>query len=584
MIDFLAGRVTVFLLAAALAAAPGRAQSMPGPQQPARDTSAQKQAVPAPTGSISGRVLAADTGRPVKRARVLATAPEAPQGRGALTDDDGAFVLPELPAGRYTLNASKPGFIALSYGQRRPLQAGTPLQLADGQQLKGVEFRLPKGGVISGHVADENGDAMIGALVRVLRYQYMQGDRRMVPVGTAQTDDRGEYRVWGLNPGDYYVSVLVRNVGGRFGGMRGAFGAGGNIAAFVDATNDDQDQLGYAPTYYPGTTSANDARPVTVGVSQEVLGIDFGIQLVRTARISGRVVNPDGTPSSSGNVSLMSDTIGGRGQLGMNYGARIDWDGTFTVVNVPPGRYVIRARGNDGDTPQYASAPLTAAGGDISGVNLVLAPSATLTGKVAFQAQQGTPGDPGTIRISATPADQAQFGPTPNARVEKNGQFTLDGIPAGAHFIRSVNPPRGWALKSVTIDGRDVTDSVIDFRSGQKVAGAVITFTNQLTQIAGTVADDSGRPMTEYTVLAFPTDTALWRPLSRQIMTTRPDQNGRYQLRGLPPGDYYLAAVDPAEAGEWFEPAFLEQQQTNATRLSLSEGDMKTQDFRVTVR
>ena len=117
------------------------AQQRPGqrPGQPARDTPAQpKDTAPPPAGRISGRVLAADNGRPVKRARVFVTAVELPGGRGMLTDDSGVFDLTELPAGRYTLTVSKSGFVALSYGQRRPLQAGTPLQLADGQQLKGI--------------------------------------------------------------------------------------------------------------------------------------------------------------------------------------------------------------------------------------------------------------------------------------------------------------------------------------------------------------------------------------------------------------------------------------------------------------
>src|SRR4029077_6191144 len=117
-------------------------------------TSAQqsKDTPPPPAGRITGRVLTADSGRPVKRARVFITAAELPGGRGALTDDEGHFELTELPTGRYSLTASKSGFISLSYGQRRPLQAGTPLQLNDGQELKGLEFRLPRGGVISGRV------------------------------------------------------------------------------------------------------------------------------------------------------------------------------------------------------------------------------------------------------------------------------------------------------------------------------------------------------------------------------------------------------------------------------------------------
>src|SRR5215216_5007700 len=154
-------------------------------QQPARDTPAQpRDAIKLPSGRITGRVVAADNGRPVKRARVFVSASELPGGRGVLTDDAGVFDLADLPAGRYTLTVSKSGFVSLSYGQRRPLQAGTPLQLGDGEQLKGVQFQLPRGGVIAGRVLDEDGEPVAGAMVRVLRYQYLQGDRRLTPNGS----------------------------------------------------------------------------------------------------------------------------------------------------------------------------------------------------------------------------------------------------------------------------------------------------------------------------------------------------------------------------------------------------------------
>src|SRR5690349_24614177 len=223
--------VCVVALAAAVGAeAPGQSPGAAG-QQPARDTSAQsKDALPAPTGRIMGRVVAADDGRPVKRARVFITAAELPGGRGVLTDDSGVFDLTDLPAGRYTLTVSKSGFVALSYGQRRPLQAGTPLQLNDGQQIKGIQFQLPRGSVIGGRVLDEDGEAMPGVMVRVMRYQYLQGDRRLVPAGTGQTDDKGMYRIWGLMPGDYYVNAVARGGpfgGGVFAGFGGPGGPGG---------------------------------------------------------------------------------------------------------------------------------------------------------------------------------------------------------------------------------------------------------------------------------------------------------------------------------------------------------------------
>src|SRR5688572_10664166 len=166
----------------------------------ARDTPAQQRDRPAAaSGRIAGRVLGADNGCPIARALVGLVAPELPGGRSALTDSSGAFEFSELPSGRYTLTASKAGYVGLSFGQRRPLQAGTPLQLADGQELKAVDFRLPRGSAITGHVYDENGDPLPGAAVRAGRYQYGQGRRQLVPAGTARTDDRGEYRLWGLN-------------------------------------------------------------------------------------------------------------------------------------------------------------------------------------------------------------------------------------------------------------------------------------------------------------------------------------------------------------------------------------------------
>src|SRR5262245_41966424 len=152
--------IPALVLAASLAAPQQQQQNTQRQnrdQQPARDTSA----LPAttPTGSVSGRVLGADGGRPVKRARVFVSAAELPGGRAALTDENGVFQIGELPAGRYSVNVSKTGYIALSYGQRRPLMAGTPLQLADGQQLKGIDFALPRGGAIAGRIVDEDGQA-----------------------------------------------------------------------------------------------------------------------------------------------------------------------------------------------------------------------------------------------------------------------------------------------------------------------------------------------------------------------------------------------------------------------------------------
>jgi len=625
----------LFMLAASVmvVTVAASAQTQGRRQQPARDTSAQRpdDSTPPTKGRITGRVLTADTGRPVRRARVFINAAEMPGGRGALTDDNGVFEFTGLPAGRYTVMVSKTGFISLSYGQRRPLQAGTPLQLGDGQQLTGIDFSLPRGSVIAGHVMDESGDPLPGATVQVMRYQYGQGNRQLVPAGVAQTDDQGAFRVWGLNPGDYYVSAVTRSFdfGGRgapgrggpggppagglgpgaFGGPgggrggRGAAPAGadggpaadlqdlrsqvaaaiGNIAPSLPGT----EPVGYAPTFYPGVASVGEARPITVGLSAEVGDINFGLLLVRTARVSGHVTNPDGSPTTAGSVNLMPDSgLASRGGPGGGaLGSRVQWDGSFSIANVPPGRYTLRARGDDTAVPQFAAQPVMVADADTNDLAVVLTPGGTISGTVTFQSTTSvTVPDINQVRIAAPPTDFSNVGPNPTARVNKDGAFTMEGVSTGQHWIRTQGALRGWMLKSVTLGGREIIDTPLDVRSGQTLSGLTVVFTDKLSEVNGTLTDDRDQPVTEFTVLAFPTDPALWRPQARQIMTARPDQNGKYQLRGLPAGEYFLATVDPTEQGEWFEPAFLDQHRTGAAHLTLGDGDVKTQDFRLTLR
>jgi hypothetical protein len=282
---------------------------------------------------------------------------------------------------------------------------------------------------------------------------------------------------------------------------------------------------------------------------------------------------------------VTADAGGARAnQIGINFGGRIQWDGAFTINNVAPGRYILRARGDDSEVPQFAALPVTVNGSDIDDLTVVLSAGATISGALTFLPGSSPAPDVTQFRMTAPSIDQSDFGPQSNARVDKDGHFTISGLSAGAHLIRPGGGSRSWILKSVTVGDRDVTDTPFQVRSGESLADVSVVFTDKQSEINGMLTTENGTPVPDYTVLAFPADASLWRPQARQIMIARPDQTGKYRIRGLPPGDYYLATVDPSEQGEWFEPAYLDEHRSGAARVILGDGDVKTNDFKVSLK
>ena len=179
------------------------------PSQPPRDA-----APPATTGtaSIRGRVLAADSNRPLRRAHVVLTAPElGRQNRDVTTDIDGRYEVTNLPAASYTVTVTRSGYLRLRYGQTRPLEQGKPLNIGAGQRVDNVDFALAKMGVIAGRITDELGEPIEGASVFAMDFEYFNGRRRLaVASQTVRTDDIGQYRITGLMPGTYLVLATLR--------------------------------------------------------------------------------------------------------------------------------------------------------------------------------------------------------------------------------------------------------------------------------------------------------------------------------------------------------------------------------------
>jgi hypothetical protein len=186
-------------------------------QSPARD---QPRTPRQGTGVIRGRVVRADTGEPLRRAQVRVDEWSTGDRGGpaaTMTDAEGRYELTQLPAGRYQLKATRGGYVEVAYGQRRPFERGRPLELSEGAVLQNIDFALPPGGVVTGRVVDETGEAVAGASVSLARRRYIDGEKRLVAESGSSTDDRGEFRIFGVPPGDYVMSAAldVMDLGSR---------------------------------------------------------------------------------------------------------------------------------------------------------------------------------------------------------------------------------------------------------------------------------------------------------------------------------------------------------------------------------
>jgi protocatechuate 3,4-dioxygenase beta subunit len=562
------------LVAADVAAQqPGMPGGTPRPQGPLPGGRVQRpprDARETPTGTavIRGRIVAADTGAPIRRAQIRAFSPEARESRGTSTDAQGRFELRDLPQGRWEVVASKAGFVTLRFGQRRPLEGGQQIELSEGETMARANIALPRGGVVTGRILDEFGEPVAGARVQTMRYRAMQGTRQLMPTGPGDsTDDTGAFRLYGLMPGDYYITAVAQ------------------MGMFADDSND---TTGYAPTYYPGTGNVAEAQRVSVGVGQEVSNVTFALLATRTVRITGTVIDSKGERVANAFV-MLQDTEAAGGMFMQRGGGRVRPDGSFILSNVTPGTYTLTVNtamgmgSPGGDEPEFATVRVTVGNEDLSGINLVTNKGATVSGSVVPAA--GAAGNLSTAgaMVMHQPARfemMMGMGMRP-AKVESDGTFRVTGV-QGQRIFRVNGLPPNWMMKAVILNGDDVTDKPVEFKGSEEVTGLQILVTDRVPEVNGRVTTAKGEPTRDYTVLIFPADSSKWGYPSRHIRSGRADQEGMFKIRALPPDEEYLAvAVDYIEEGEGGDPEFLGQMKERATRLSVADGEVKTLDLKL---
>jgi protocatechuate 3,4-dioxygenase beta subunit len=553
-------------------------------QLPPRDRSA-----PAPTGTgrIRGRVVAADTGGPLRRAQIHLGSSELRISRTVSTDSEGRFEIADLPAGTYFLTVTRNGYASLQFGQQRPFEPGRILELANGQLIDRVDFALPRGAVIAGRVTDQLGEPVVGVSMQAMRYHYMPGgdmpagERRLIPADgrgmlSMVTNDLGEFRVSGLLPGTY---VLSANPGEE--GMRG-------IVSGLPGTPPSGDSLGYATTYYPGTVSPEQAEPINVGAG-DVANVSFALSTERLTRVSGTVRDSQGRPVSGASVGLRSRTPAGYWTMS---GSQIGSDGQFSIANVPPGDYSIevvpmstRLRSTASvEFDEVASVPFTAAGQDISDLVITTTPGATVTGRVIFE---GTSKAARPDRVSANSPDHrtnvVYRHDGDNGAIDAAGGFQLRGIIGRAMFVTGFKDFRTggmeWSIKSITWNGEDITDTPIDIPSAGDISGIAITLTDTPTRLSGTVTNARRQAVKDYVVVILPERLKEGVLPGRFTRTIRPNQEGRYEIRGLPAGDYLAVAVAALEFGNEWDPAFRKQVEPGARRFRLTHRQTATLDL-----
>jgi hypothetical protein len=539
------------------AARPG----MPGAPPP-RDTSARGPAPAVGTGVVRGRIVAGDTGLPLRRARVMLNALGGGEPRVTLSDPDGAFSFDALPAGRYQLHGSKARYVDGVLGARRPGTPGRPFELADGQAFDNVVLTLAAAGVITGRVLDDFGDVVPSVTVMPMRYRTINGERQLVPIGRPYTtDDTGTFRLYGLPPGTYYVSARAEDMS-RFG------------AAVTDAS-----VSGFAPTFHASTPVSADAQPIEVVAGSEVVA-DVTLVAARLTSVSGFVVDAAGARATGGFIMTMQ---GGRSR-GMGFGGggggQIKPDGTFTLSGLAPGEYVLRAQPSFSASGMFedagarrservASASVTVSGEPITGLRLAVVDPIRIPVNAIFE--DASAPRPERVFVSAGSRNGMGGG---TAAIRDDGRLSLEVVPGTYQLMASVNTP--WHVKRLVYGGREIDGDEVELTA--EPGGRIdVVFTTRSATVDGGVADSSGKPVTEYTVVIFPQDPDVARRGSyRRMRMARPDQQGRFRAEHLPPGDYLATAVVDLDLEGGFDPEVLDGLRPAAKPFRLREGDTTT--------
>jgi hypothetical protein len=488
------------------------------------------------TASIGGQVLNSADDEPVNGVvLVLTAAASASTPLKFVTETRGLFLFEDLPPGRYVLLAEREGFARQVFGSHGNPLAGITLSLAPGQEMNDLQFNLIAGSTISGKILDAAGNPVPKATVLALQPIYRRGSKEYVPLGSAASDENGEYRLANLGPGNYLLSASSQN--------------GEGIA-----------------TFYPNSANLANAAAVGVDAGAATAGKDIRMVRAATFRVAGKLAEENAAAA----IAWLTRKGAGATALVTRVAAPIDSDGSFVFPNVPPGAYLLTATEQDGVAPASAPLSVLVTAKSVEGVVLKPQSSGELQGTVSMGAADVPP--PKGVQVVLEAADTLLPRP-PRAAVGDDGKFTLKNLAAG-HYIAHVQMPETLYVRSVRYRGLDVTENGFEFGGGVP-APLLISLSANGAVVEGRVRDADGIPMPGAVVALVPS----LRRYSRYKETTT-DQDGAFVIAGVAPGEYKIYSWEQIETGAYQDAEWLKRYELKGRAIVAKQDGHETMALR----
>jgi protocatechuate 3,4-dioxygenase beta subunit len=535
---------------------------------PASSPTAAAETPPEDLCTLEGRVTDAPTGQPVRKATLTLTPADLPQNLNAppptyttATDSGGHFAMTAIEPGKYRLRVMRTGFVAMDYGARGPSRTGTILSLDRGARLKEIDFRLTPHAVLTGRVVDEDGDPVAGVQVQLGRMAYFQGRRQFSYAGGASTDDRGEYRMFGVAPGKYYLTATYRIMGVAMNAM--------------DRSASPAPEEDYVPTYYPGTTNAANAAQIEVAAGAEMGNINLKLSKSRTVRIRGHVSQSIAAGRQPINILLMPRANDTMAMLMMFNRSRIaDARGNFELAGVAPGQYYLRASMNTGDKSYAGRVAVDVGTANLENIAVTIEPGPSLRGQVRLEGDAPQPLTDLRIRLMAREPGTMMFGPN-MAKVNEDGSFVLENITPDSYNVTFIGMPDGYFVKRVQLGDTESAGPALDLSAGGS-RPVTITLSPNAAQITGSVQNAGTQKTAPGATVVIVPQEADRRDQSTFFKQTASDQFGNFSFKNVVPGEYKVFAWEDLEPGAYFDPDFMKPLDAKGEKLSVEESGRHT--------